>query len=165
MFPVYKIKTASAADIPLIRDLTFRIWPQTYAAILSKQQINFMLELMYSETSLQNQMTEGATFILVYNKEEPVGFASTQETEEGIYKLHKLYLLPSQQGKGAGKFVLEYIMKEIRKKGGTSLQLQVNRHNKAKDFYSKLGFDIIKEADFDIGGGFFMNDYIMEKKL
>ena len=49
--------------------------------------------------------------------------------------------------------------------GATSLQLQVNRDNAAKSFYEKLGFVILKEADFDIGNGYFMRDYVMEKKL
>jgi ribosomal protein S18 acetylase RimI-like enzyme len=73
--------------------------------------------------------------------------------------------LPSQQGKGTGRFLLDYILKEIKQQGAVSLQLQVNRYNKAKDFYEKLGFTVIEEADFDIGNGFFMNDYVMEKKL
>jgi ribosomal protein S18 acetylase RimI-like enzyme len=51
------------------------------------------------------------------------------------------------------------------KKNAKALQLQVNRFNKAKEFYEKLGFTVIKTADFDIGNGYFMNDYVMEKKL
>ena len=162
---MYKIQIATIVDIPLIRDLTFRIWPQTYATILSQQQIDYMLDWMYSEASLQQQMNEGAQFILVYDTEDPVGFASFQEIEPGIYKLHKIYILASKQGKGAGRFLMDYIIKEISRKGATALQLQVNRYNKAKDFYLKLGFTIIEEADFDIGGGFFMTDYVLEKKL
>ena len=159
------IRKAGNADIPLIRELTFKVWPQTYAAIISKEQIDFMLEMMYSETSLQQQMNDGCQFIIVYNESEPVGFASYQETRPSIFKLHKIYVLLSQQRKGTGRFVIYYIITNIEQWGATALQLQVNRHNKAKDFYEKLGFIVIEEADFDIGNGFFMNDYVMEKKL
>ena len=152
-------------DIPLIRDLTFRIWPQTYAAILSKEQIEYMLEMMYSEASLQKQMREGSQFIFVYDDKEPVGFAAYFQKEPSVFKLDKIYILPSQQGKGTGKFLLEHILEEIKKKDATALQLQVNRFNKARSFYEKLGFTVIDEADFDIGNGYFMNDYVMEKKL
>lgn len=162
---MFNIHTASEKDIPLIRELTFRIWPQTYAAILSRQQIDYMLDLMYSETSLQQQMHDGAQFILVYNDGDPVGFASFQEMESNIYKLHKIYILAAKQGNGGGRFVIDYIIKEISMQGATALQLQVNRHNKAKDFYLHLGFTVIKEADFDIGEGYFMNDFVLEKKL
>ena len=108
------IRKAILSDIPLIRELTFKVWPQTYAAIISKEQIDFMLQMMYSETSLQQQMNEGCRFIIVYDEAEPVGFASYQETEPAIFKLHKIYVLPSQQGKGTGKFVIDHIINEIQ---------------------------------------------------
>jgi len=162
---MHHIRIATSSDIPLIRELTFNVWPQTYAAIISKEQIEFMLEMMYSEASLQQQMKEGYQFIIVYDEAEPVGFASYQKTEPAIFKLHKIYILPSQQGKGTGRFVIDHIISEIQQQGATALQLQVNRNNKARNFYEKLGFAVIQEADFDIGNGYFMNDYVMEKKV
>jgi diamine N-acetyltransferase len=163
---MFEIKNASVEDIPLIRELTFRVWPQTYAATLSPEQIDYMLELMYSEVSLTRQMTEdGCHFILVFEDGNPVGFASFSETEKGIWKLHKIYVLLNQQGKGTGRFVIEHIIAAIKQQGAVALQLQVNRYNKAKLFYEKLGFRVIKIADFDIGHGYFMNDYVMEKDL
>jgi len=160
-----KIKKASVKDISLIRQLSFKVWPQTYAAILSSEQIDYMLDIMYSEPSLQQQMNSGSQFIFVYDGEEPVGFAAYFSKEQSIYKLDKIYVLPSQQGKGTGRFVIDYIIDEIKKKGATALQLQVKRDNKARFFYEKLGFNIIEEKNFDIGNGYFMNDYVMEKKL
>ena len=162
---MFSILIASPEDIPLIRELTLKVWPQTYAAIISPQQIDYMLDMMYSEVSLQKQMEEGIKFILVYDETAPVGFAAYQEIQPAIYKLHKIYILTSQQGKGTGKFVIEHIIHDIKQKGADALQLQVNRHNKARSFYEKLGFAVIEEADFDIGNGYFMNDYIMEKKI
>jgi len=163
----FEIKTSSPADIPLIRQLCFSIWPDTYASIISQEQIDYMLELMYSEVSLLKQMTEdGHRFIIVYDNNIPVGFASYGEEEEAnTWKLHKIYVLSNQQGKGIGKFVINYILSTIKVLGANALQLQVNRTNKAKQFYDQLGFTIIKTADFDIGNGYFMNDYIMEKKI
>lgn len=159
------IRNATAADITLIRQLTFKVWPQTYAAILSKEQIDYMLKMMYSEDSLEKQMIDGCRFIIVYDNTEPAGFASYQEIEPCIFKLHKIYVLASQQGKGTGRFLINHIINDIRQHGAKALQLQVNRYNKAKDFYEKLGFAVTHEADFDIGNGYFMKDYIMEVKL
>lgn len=172
------IRKATAANIPLIRELTFAIWPQTYSSIISQQQIDYMLDMMYSPASLQKQMEEdGGTFIIVYDDKEPVAFASyaqltepgghpaDYQTEQQLWKLNKIYILPPQQGKGTGKFIINYIVVEIKSKGAKALQLQVNRENKAKDFYKKLGFKIIQTADFDIGNGYFMNDYVMELVL
>lgn len=162
---MFKIVYATEKDIPLIRELTFKIWPQTYSAILPQGQIGYMLKMMYSEASLKKQMDEGAQFIIVNDGTVPVGFAAYQQMQNKIYKLHKIYVLSSQQGKGTGKYLINYIISSIKKEGAAALQLQVNRNNKAKGFYEKLGFNIIEEADFDIGNGYFMNDYVMEKKI
>jgi len=159
------LRRALEKDIPLIRDLSTRIWPQTYATILSAEQIEYMMDLMYSEAALLNQMKEKHEFIIVNDGVEPVGFASFSLSEPGIYKLHKIYVMPQNQGKGTGKFVINEIIKAIIRKGGKGLQLNVNRNNKAKDFYEKLGFTVIKEEDIDIGSGYFMNDFVMERKF
>ena len=162
---MFKIRKATSEDIPLIRELCLKVWPQTYAPILSQEKIDYMLELMYSSASLEKQMNHGRQFIFVYEDQEPIGFAAYFEKAPTIFKLDKIYILPSQQGKGTGRFVIEYILNEIKQEQATALQLQVNRDNKAKSFYERLGFVVIDYQDFDIGNGFFMNDYVMEKKF
>lgn len=163
---MFEIRKAGTDDIPLIRELTFRVWPQTYAPILTQAQIDYMLEMMYSESSLQKQMTEqGCEFIIVYESGNPVGFASYSEEEPTRWKLNKIYVLQNQQGKGTGKFVINYIIEELKKQNANSLFLQVNKNNSAKIFYERLGFAEIDFINLDIGNGYFMNDYIMEKKL
>lgn len=160
-----RIRKAYEHDIPLIRDLTYRIWPPTYREILSEDQLKYMLEMMYSEKALTEQMRQKHEFVILYDGVEPIGFASISLLEPGVFKLHKLYVLPSYQGKGAGRFLISELIKPMRRSGGTSLLLNVNRNNKAKGFYEKLGFVAIKEEDIDIGNGYFMNDYVMELKL
>ena len=162
---MFTIRKATTDDIPLIRELVYKVWPQTYASILSQEQIDYMLDKMYSPGSLEKQMDAGSHFVLGYEGNEPVGFAAYFESAPSLFKLDKIYVLLSQQGKGTGRFMIAHIINDVKQKGATALQLQVNRHNKAKDFYEKLGFVIIEEKDFDIGHGFFMNDYVMEKRL
>ena len=162
---MYKIQHATAEDIRLIRELALEIWPKTYSSILSTEQIEFMMDMMYSEAALLKQMNEGAEFLIAYENDLPVAFASYQMIEASLYKLQKIYVLESQQGKGTGRFMIDYIIGKVKEAGASRLQLQVNRYNKAKEFYNRLGFTVIDEADFDIGGGYFMNDYIMEKML
>jgi len=163
---MFEIKKAGPGDISLIRELTFRVWPQTYASILSQEQIDYMLDMMYSESALQKQMTrEGCQFIIVYEDGNPVGFASYHEDEPRRWKLNKIYILQNQQGRGTGKFVINYILEEIKKQKAGALFLQVNQYNPAKVFYERLGFSEVDFINLDIGNGFFMNDFIMEKKL
>jgi ribosomal protein S18 acetylase RimI-like enzyme len=102
---------------------------------------------------------------MVVEDDTPIGFASFSAHDLKVFHLHKIYVLPSEQGKNFGKQVLDYIISAIKTAGATSLQLNVNRFNKALHFYEKQGFKIIREEDIDIGEGFFMNDYVMEKKI
>lgn len=163
---MFTVRQASVADIPLIRELCFQVWPQTYASILSQEQITFMLGWMYSEDSLRRQLQEeGVTYLLCYNDKRPVGFAAYVDHENRKCKLEKLYVLQDQQGKGTGRFLVEHIAREACARGNRVLQLQVNKNNSARHFYQKLGFTIAQEAIFDIGHGFVMDDYVMELVL
>ena len=67
---MFEIKNAGIDDIPLIRELTFRVWPQTYASILSQEQIDYMLDMMYSEASLKKQIAEMVAGLLLCMKTE-----------------------------------------------------------------------------------------------
>ena len=74
-------------------------------------------------------------------------------------------MLPAQQGKSIGKLLLHHVIDLVKAKGAKTLLLNVNRNNKAKEFYEHLGFKVISEEDIDIGEGYFINDYIMSYKL
>jgi ribosomal protein S18 acetylase RimI-like enzyme len=161
-----KIKPAGIQDLPVIRNLAYEIWPLAYEKILGKAQLDYMLTKIYSASSLEHQMNVlEHHFILVFEDKNPIGFAAfSSHINPFIYHLNKIYVLPGQQGKNVGKQILDYVIAEIKKTGATSLQLNVNRHNRALHFYEKQGFKIIREEDIDIGEGYFMNDYVMELK-
>ncbi len=163
--PSLFIRQATVEDIPLIRAVADEVWPATYSNILSPAQIAYMMEMMYSAEALEMQMQQGHEFLLVYGGDEAVGFASFNKMETAIFKLQKIYVASSQQGRGTGKALLDYVVKEVIKNGGSKLQLNVNRHNKAKGFYDRLGFVVLKEEKIDIGGGYVMDDYVMELVL
>jgi len=161
------IRFADLDDINTIGFLAQQTWPKTYQEILSPEQLRYMLQLFYSPGSLRHQMLEEKhSFLIVEEDEDPIGFASwSPSAEEGVYKLHKLYVLPGRQGKGLGKAILDFIYEDLRAGEAKSLRLNVNRHNKARQFYERMGFTVIGEEDLDIGNQYFMNDYVMEKPL
>ncbi len=168
------IRFADLEDINTIGFLAQQIWPKAYQEILTPDRLSYMLNLFYSPVSLRRQMVEDKhSFLVAEEDKEPMGFASWSEIAgpgvdgsgllgTGVFKLHKLYVLPGRQGKGLGKAILEFILEDIRPQGAKALRLNVNRHNKARQFYEKMGFSVIGEEDVDIGNGHFMNDYIME---
>ena len=162
-----EIRPAGISDLETIHDLAHQIWPSAYLEILGQQQLDYMLEKIYSLSSLQHQLSIlKHHFIIMTEDNTSVGFASYSPHENAaIYHLNKIYVLPSLQGKHLGQQLLNYIIIQIKKTGATTLQLNVNRFNKAIHFYEKQGFTIIREEDIDIGSGYFMNDYVMELKL
>ena len=162
------IRPGELEDINTIGFLAQQIWPETYGAILPAEQLQYMLNLFYSPASLRRQMVEEQHQFLIVeqDEEEAIGFASwSVAAEPGVYKLHKLYVLPGQQGKGLGRALLQYIFEAIQPEGATILRLNVNRYNKARQFYEKMGFTVVKEEDVAIGNNYFMNDYVMEIKV
>ena len=157
-----EIKKVGTEAISIVQNLANITWPVAYGDIITPQQLDYMMELIYSKSSLQKQIEKGQQFVIAYNDGSAVAFASysAKKNDPAIYKLHKIYILPNQQGKGIGKHLINYIIEDIQP--ATSLQLNVNRHNKALHFYEKAGFKIIGEEDIDIGNDFYMNDYVME---
>ncbi len=163
------LRTANLTDRALIRSISERTWPSTYGHIISQEQIDFMLDWMYSDESLEKQMDSGCVFYIASIKKEneqwdDVGFCSVgPEENKGSksHKLNKLYVLPAAQGTGTGKALLVKAIEFAKVAGSSSIFLQVNKHNDAYSFYLKQGF--IKEAEFkfDIGNGFYMDDYVM----
>jgi ribosomal protein S18 acetylase RimI-like enzyme len=160
-----KIREASTDDISTIHQLAHAIWPDAYKEILSARQLKYMLEMIYSEKALQKQFKEGHNFLIVEEDKQAIAFADYSLLKDYVYKLHKIYVLPNQQGKGIGKLLIEYVIDKVKQNNGTALVLNVNRNNKAKKMYEHLGFKVISEEDIDIGEGYFMNDYIMERLI
>ena len=161
------IRQATLTDIPLIRQLAQGTWAPTYQHILSPEQLQFMFDEIYNPASLQQQLTERQhTFLLLFLNGEAAGFASfgLLQPEPAIYKLHKIYLLPTVQGRGAGKALLQAAETEVKNRNATALHLNVNRYNPALHFYQKQGYQIIREEDIPIGP-YWMNDFVLGKKL
>ena len=157
------IRLADTTDIHVISMLAHAIWPEAYRSILSPAQLNYMLDLFYSEQALKKQFNDHHIFLLAHMNAETVGFASySPSNKAGVFKVHKLYVHPMLHGKGLGKNLLDRIVNDVSKKGGKVIQLNVNRNNPAKSFYEKYGFSVIGEEDVAIGEGYFMNDYVME---
>lgn len=161
------IRQASEADCALIYSLAVPAWEYAYSEILSKHQFDYMIELMYSKASLKKQMQQGHIFFIANSDEnEPVGFISIRQKTAAVYILEKLYVVPNIHNSGVGRFLVESIEKYIRREQPGQhhvIELNVNRRNKAVGFYNRLGFQIERLVDEDIGNGFSKNDYIMSK--
>lgn len=167
------IRPATYNDIPAINAMAQVVFRQTYRDILSPQQMEFMMDWMYSPENLASQMDGGHRFFLAEDDSSPQGYVSVRpdgmDTDGApVFHLEKIYVMPSAQGHGLGKALFETAVAAVRDAvNGTQarMELNVNRNNPAVGFYKKLGMTILRQGDFPIGHGFYMNDYIMGIKI
>ena len=160
------VGVAGEADLPTVRSIALRTWPVTFAGILSREQIDYMLAWLYSQASLHGQLhAQQHTFLLAQVGDAYAGFASCEPNykDTGKTKLHKLYVLPEAQGHGVGRALVDAVTEIAVRHGNPALLLNVNRRNMAIRFYRRLGFEVIAEENIPIGNGFLMEDYVMEK--
>lgn len=156
------ISKAGLQDIPAIQQIAHTTWPVTFGSILSPEQIRYMLDMMYSTSSLIQQISErGHVFLIASIDSLPAGFAGYELTGTTC-KLHKIYILPQMQGRKIGQALIASVTDIARENGAEKISLNVNRYNPAVGFYEKIGFYKAGEEDIDIGQGYFMNDFIMQ---
>ena len=152
-----------------IHDMAEVVFRHTYRDILSPEQMEYMMDWMYSPVNLSRQLDEGHVYYIAFREDVPCGYISVQPdgvNEEGrlLFHLQKIYVLPSEQGSGLGRILFDKAVSHIREQASgrpAALELNVNRNNPSIGFYNHLGLRILRQGDFHIGHGFYMNDYIM----
>ncbi|GAB4031034.1 GNAT family N-acetyltransferase [Spirosoma jeollabukense] len=164
------ITQATEQELPIIRDIAYQTWPTTFGEILSPEQIRYMLDMMYSLDSLKTQITEQKHVFLLAQEADSkayLGYVSYEldYKNQSKTKLHKIYLLPASQGKGVGRLLIDKVAGIAAEHKNSTLSLNVNRYNKAIQFYERMGFKIVDNETIDIGDGFLMEDFVMEKPL
>lgn len=162
----YRIVPAKPKDYSTIESIARRTWPDTFGNILSPTQIDYMLNMMYREAAVVEQVAKGHVFNLLLEENSVVGYVSHQlDYLPETTKIHKIYLLPTTQGKGYGRMMIEHVEQIARSAEQTILRLDVNYENNAIGFYEHLGFEKKERCNTDIGDGYLMEDWVMEKGL
>jgi len=161
-------------DFAVLRELASTIWRQHYAGIISAAQINYMLAGRFSDEVLWEHVLAADRWLeLLRVSGTPVGYCGYElvsmdgnGASPAAMKLAQLYVLESHRGMGLGRLVLGHVEGRARELDRRALWLQVNKRNTgAIGFYTAAGFEVVREAVFEIGGGFLMDDYVMAKPV
>ncbi|MCC6722252.1 MAG: GNAT family N-acetyltransferase [Bacteroidia bacterium] len=156
------LKKAEANDLVLISDMANKIWNLYYIDIISGSQIDYMLEKFYKADALKMSVLNGEIFYLICINDFPVGYISASCIDKNNWFINKFYLFTDMHRKGIGTIAFKEFEKIINPNEFT---LQVNRKNiKSINFYIKNGFYIREWADFEIGNGYKMKDFVLIKK-
>lgn len=161
------IRLATLLDVDHIHGVAVDTWEPTYRAIISQEQISTMFEDLLSKDAIRRQIEhKEGTYVLALEDDQAVGFAyfSANQENPDIYKLHRLYVRPTQQSGGVGSDLLHWVENYLHVRGVMQLVLNVNRFNSAQHFYRKLGYEVIETVDIPYRQ-FWLNDYVMKKAL
>lgn len=106
---MFTIRKATIDDRSLIHDLASRIWENTYGKILSKEQLDYMFDMMYAPDNILKQMEElHHQYFIILVDDMPAGYLSIEKTGENTYNFQKIYSLPEMHGTGIGRFIIEH---------------------------------------------------------
>jgi RimJ/RimL family protein N-acetyltransferase len=158
-----KFIPANGDDLTLLKNMAADIWNVCYADIISQQQISYMLNMMYNEEVIEQELNKGIVWEIILVNEQKAGFLSYSfnESDKKI-KLFKLYVYTSFQGKAIGQAALQHVVQKAKQLNAKQVYLTVNKRNeKAIKAYLRSGFSIDKDIVADIGNGYVMDDYIM----
>jgi len=157
------IEVNDKQSIALVEALAGEIWHEHYAHILDKSQIKYMTEKFQSKEAIFEQIKEGYKYYLITCGENYSGYLSIIFKVDYLF-LSKIYLKSNSRGKGIGRQVLEFVEKIAKEQELARIKLTVNKNNiNTIKAYKKWGFEITDSVVSDIGNGFVMDDYVMEK--
>ncbi len=159
-----EIKLArSEKDHRIIAKLANSIWTEHYTPIIGEAQVAYMLGKFQSVPAIEDQTNQGFSYYLLLHENKPVGYFSYSRKDDSLF-LSKIYILNSERGKGIGKAGISFMEDQVRELGLKKIQLTVNKYNaNSIKAYEKMGFINIDDIVQDIGQGYVMDDYVLEK--
>jgi diamine N-acetyltransferase len=157
-------------QLAIVAALAHEIWYEFYVPLIGRAQVDYMVGKFQNAAAMQSQIDQGYEYFLVHQEDasgvgRDIGYCAVQEQPGGALFLSKFYLHKSARGTGTGRKCMEFIEEFARRRGLSLLWLTVNKGNPSVQAYQRLGFQIAADLVMDIGGGFVMDDYRMEKPL
>lgn len=162
MFP----QVITAEEIAEVAQLATEIWHEYYVSIITIEQIDYMIGKYQTVPAITDQIHYmGYEYYLIHNDGTTVGYISVKQ-EEGKLFLSKFYIGKEYRGRSFATQALAFLEKLCKERNLSHIWLTVNRDNESSiAVYEKKGFRIIREQIADIGNGFVMDDFIMEKEI
>ena len=158
--------TVNEKNIHLVQPLAKEIWDECYKDLLSQDQIDYMIDMMYNNDKVNEGISNGEIWEILKIDNVPSGYLHYKLDENNTVFLSKIYLKESNQTKGIGQLMLNRVVDFAKEKEAKAVHLTVNKYNaKAIRFYEKNGFKNIESKTFDIGNSYIMDDYIYQKSV
>jgi ribosomal protein S18 acetylase RimI-like enzyme len=165
--PAVLVPVNTTEEIAEVSSLANEIWRDYYVPVIGLAQVEYMLGKFQSPAAIVAQRLEGYEYYFVRSPADGShgGYIALQAQAEGLLFISKFYLQRAVRGTGLGRTTMTAIEHLARARGLSCLWLTVNKGNAAVQVYERLGFRKTRELVVDIGAGFVMDDFRMEKAL
>lgn len=159
-------KAETDTQVREIADLAKVIWNEHFTPIIGKDQVDYMVEKFQSYPALKEQISEGYEYYQIFSGGEFCGYTGIHPGEDNRLFLSKLYLKKESRGHHLATGAFSFLKEICRERGYSAIWLTCNKHNdNSLGVYRHFGLEIVDTQEADIGGGFIMDDYIMEYKI
>ncbi len=159
------LEVKTEKEIKRLEEFAREIWTEYYIPIIGEKQVSYMLEKFQSKHAITEQLKNNFYYFFIVENNKAVGYIGVQIRKEELF-LSKIYVRLSERGKGYAKNAIKFIEKFAKDNNLDKIRLTVNKNNLATiKIYEKIGFRVTESIVQDIGEGFVMDDYIMEKIL
>lgn len=161
MYHIISVQTKS--DCNIVAQLAKEIWTQHYTPIIGNEQVSYMLEKFQSVSAIEAQIEAGMHYYLISHQETFKAYFSFTTRLDFLF-LSKLYVLQSARGNGLGRAALSFMETKAKALELPKIRLTVNKYNtRSINAYQKMGFENVDAIVQDIGNGYVMDDYVLEK--
>lgn len=159
-------------EIDTLAEMASTIWNEYWPALIGQAQTDYMVENFQSRPAIVRDMAEhDYEYWLIEDETQPgskiVGYTGGHvEPETNRFFISKIYLLKDQRGKGYSSKAIKFYDELCKDRGLDAMYLTVNKGNEmAIRAYNAKDFKTIDSVVTDIGNGFVMDDYIMERAV
>jgi len=158
------LEATEPSQLEKLAQVAHGIWHEYYPTLLPREQIDYMVERFHSPATLACQIAdEGYRFFLVMENDEIAGYLGLKLEANQLF-ISKAYLRKEHRGKGYFSQMLAFTENLAREHGLGTLYLMVNKENASSiAVYQKKGFFVARKQVIDIGHGYVMDDFVMEK--
>jgi GNAT superfamily N-acetyltransferase len=156
-------RLATPDDAKLLESLARETWALHYTPIIGAEQVAYMLDSFQSEEAIIRDMQNGYIYEIAFHEEMPCGYCAVRNDEDHTFFLSKLYVLASQRGRGIARTFVDHVIDRAQQASVNRIRLTCNKRNTGSlTAYARMGFAISGECATSIGGGFVMDDFILE---
>jgi GNAT superfamily N-acetyltransferase len=163
---VQLVPVTNATQVADIARMAREVWNEYYVPLIGQAQVDYMVAKFQSAEAMQSQIDSGYEYFHIQQSGGNVGYTAIRhDSADARVFISKLYLLAAYRRSGAGRQILALVECMARERGATRLWLTVNKGNPSVQAYERLGFRIVEALVMDIGHGYVMDDYKMEKAV